>query len=442
MELSHIKRFLEYWTGDPIFQARLSKDPSPTVTTYRIDVDPEACRVMINRELAQTTPPEKVDPDVRAYREWIRQKIAHRRSTRERGRTENQAFAAWRQRQLNRYFSEVNDRSFDSNVHTPWSIELSKGCSIGCEYCGFGAGRLTHVARFTAENERLFRDILRVMGDFFGEGADQAILYNATEPLDNPDYEKYLTAFFDEFGKSPQTTTAAWHHNLGRTRRLLEQQRAENGYVNRFSINSQEQFALCMESFPPEELEDVELILQFPEACKRVRKAAAGRGRDADPLAAESTIACTTGFRINLPERTVRLVSPTTHLERWPMGEILFTKGTFKTGKDLKMFLEDTCANVMEFRPRDDSVPHFRSDLQVTYNEKGHLCLESRNRRIILHEEISADLSRRLDGIRNIGQIVRQMMDTHPPEILYHKLRSWWRSGFLEDPNAGEEAHW
>ena len=54
-----------------------------------------------------------------------------------------------------------------------------------------------------------------------GDAAGRGLCYYATEPLDNPDYECFLVDFHAEFGRVPQTTTAAATRDIERTRRLL-----------------------------------------------------------------------------------------------------------------------------------------------------------------------------------------------------------------------------
>jgi hypothetical protein len=133
-----------------------------------------------------------------------------------------------------RMLTQVGPREFLVNGHLPFTVELTKGCSIGCDYCAANAGPLRRIARFTEANARLFRDILRTIAEFFGERADIGFLYYATEPLDNSDYERYQQIFREELGRLPPTTTAAWWRKPERARRILQMGRDSNGWNNRF----------------------------------------------------------------------------------------------------------------------------------------------------------------------------------------------------------------
>src|SRR6185436_13943892 len=141
----------------------------------------------------------------------------------------------------------------------PYAIELSSGCSLRCNYCGFDAPRLSAVAKFDEANEKLFREILEELGRFFGKGAECTFLFWATDPFDNPDYERYLLAFHDQFGVVPGTTTALWYRDLDRSRKLIELTREHNEEIiyTRFSINSVRHLELCLKTWSASDLRDV-----------------------------------------------------------------------------------------------------------------------------------------------------------------------------------------
>lgn len=431
MECWEIKRFLEWWTADARFRDAVERDPWGTVRAHGLEVDPEACRPLHDRAMAALQAAD-VHPAVQAYREFILAKLRHRAELQRRAATSNLAFAAWRRRQMARYFTQVGRLSFASNCHLPWAMELTRGCAEPCPFCAFNVGPLRAVARFTPENERLFRGVLRALHAFFGDATETGFLYYASEPLDNSDYERYLHAFYEELGVTPQTTTAAWHRNLDRTRRVLAQSRAEAGWVNRFTVNSLPLLERCMASFSAEELEDVELIVHAPGSRQSLVKA--GRGAAADPEATGGTVACVTGFCINLPERTVRLVSPSTDLERWPQGEMVFASGSFGTAEDLAAFLADCEARVLAWRPGDDFVPRFRPDLEVADGGTDRLEVRTPSWRLTLRGELLHDVALAVDGARTVDGIVDALEERHDAAPVYHTLRSWWRGGFLCEP--------
>lgn len=426
MKRYDIKRFMEYWTGDPVFQKRFSDSPKAAVIEYALVVDADACAI-----LTESNPDIKTHhPDISAYQAWTRALVQKRRLMRHEGRTDNPAFAAWRSRQIMRYYHQATPVFFDKNVHLPWTIELSEGCSIGCSYCGFNAGPLRHVARFTPENERLFRGILGVMARFFGKGAELCILYNATEPLDNPDYEKYLHAFYQELAVTPQTTTAAWFRDLPRTRRLLEQSRAENGYVNRFSINSVPHFHLVMKWFSARELDDVLLLKMWPEAS--TPKVLAGRGKQSGIGHIKGTVGCTTGFRINLCERRISLLSPTNDLERWPNGEMVFAEDRFDSPEQVARFVKKCNSRFFEFSPGDGFVPIFRQNLRPGISNGFRLTLNSSQGSCVFHDGFTARVASSMDGEKTIADIVNGFARQRQNDAR-NTIIGFWKAGFLDE---------
>ena len=68
----------------------------------------------------------------------------------------------------------------------------------------------------------MWHDILSFAKEAIGPAAGWGTCYYATEPLDNPDYEKFADAFYDVFGVVPQLTTAAAMRKPERTKAYLE----------------------------------------------------------------------------------------------------------------------------------------------------------------------------------------------------------------------------
>jgi hypothetical protein len=89
-------------------------------------------------------------------------------------------------------------------------------------------------------------------------------------------------------------------------------------------------------SFSPEELLLVELLPQFPEApeCHLIE---AGRNRAEDREdEVGDTIACISGFVVNMQERSVRLMTPFVADKAHPTGEWTLEKRPFATADDLE----------------------------------------------------------------------------------------------------------
>ncbi len=90
----------------------------------------------------------------------------------------------------------------------------------------------------------------------------------ATDPLDNPDYERFLADFHDVLGRCPQTTTAQPHKDTERTRELLRLSHSLGSPVDRFSIISLNVLNRVHVAFSPGELLRVDCIPQNREAIR------------------------------------------------------------------------------------------------------------------------------------------------------------------------------
>lgn len=332
--VGHLKRAAELYAGDADFRARFDGAPEDALRAARLSVEPDAARLL----LAGPSGADDADPprQYAAYCRFTAEKIRLREEMKTRlCAPSDERFRAWRGRQSRRCWIEMGARNF-AFVHAPLAFELSLGCSVGCPFCGLAAERLQKVFRWSEENERLWRGVLRAAHEAVGDAAGHGTCYYATEPLDNPDYERFIEAYYDEFGIVPQTTTAAAARHPERVRRILAMGRRLSPHIDRFSLTSREAFRAVMELFSVEELVPVELLTQFPEAPSCLF-AKAGRARDyerqdkVDQSELLDTIACLSGFVINMAEGSIRLVTPVSPDEAHPTGERLYAKEYFST---------------------------------------------------------------------------------------------------------------
>lgn len=344
MEAYDVKRFLEWAVGDPRFRRNFKADPLQAIEKYEIDVDLGAVTILFDEDLNNNpTLLDNAHPAVKEHFKRTREVDQRRDMVGKQVEPDNDAFARWRSRQIN-LFSSNHRINEGFKLHRPFSIELSKGCSIHCDYCAFNVGRLTDIAKFTHENQKQFRQILFFLSEFFGKAANTGLLYFATEPFDNPDYEQYLQVFHQVFGVIPHTTTAAWFKDIERTKRLIKKIEEKDGERLRLSVNSLDCLALCMRSFTAKEMENVRLILNNPGAIRVIRKA--GRGAHV-PGAIEGSIACLTGFIFNLSDRTIRLISPRYDLKKYPLGYRTFAKESFDDIRGILRFLQQCQETLM-----------------------------------------------------------------------------------------------
>ena len=372
--IANTKRFLERWVADEQFRAEVLLDAQKAADRHEIEVDAEAIRPLWDR--VSSTDPVNVSAQVYYYREYCREKLAMRDQMRiADGEPEHALFRKWRQRQINRFFRQVPLAEAVAVVHAPFAVELNQGCSVGCWFCGVAAPPLSATFEYTPENSKLWRNILSELHSVIGAGAQTGFCYWATDPLDNPEYESFLGDFHREFDRFPQTTTAQPLRDVTRLKALLAKTTSQRPMINRFSTLSLHMFNSVHRLYTADELLHVEIVCQQPESI--ATKAHAGRARHAPvsrdhgssleaPTQRHSTIACVSGFLINLPLGEVRLISPVPASERWPLGYRVYGQARFT---DASSFRDAICGLIrsgMRESLRLDDIVSIESNLELS----------------------------------------------------------------------------
>lgn len=269
------------------------------------------------------------------FREMIRKVHAYSAEKCSLDKIKDPRFKLWFKRQSarNRFQSKVI-RHMEGFFYVGSVFELADGCSIGCDFCCLDAKRLSAVYRYTPKNALKWREMLQIMKDILGDFAASGVCYFATEPFDNPDYEKFLKDFHDIYGYLPQTTTAAADRDVRRTRAFLESLGEEElaHAAVRFSVTSLEQLRKIHGSFTPEELYYVEVLTNNPESINAYSKT--GRSvRLSDEMNDKNfldvTNICVCGFVTNMPRQTVKLVAAYRPSERYPLGMRILEEQSF-----------------------------------------------------------------------------------------------------------------
>lgn len=369
--ISHIKRFTERWQAHPEFRKQVGIDPYKTIVNYGLKVEPEEIRPIWDREFTnQFAEGEvKIPPILALYREFDR-KFGKVETMKSAAASPSQpSFKAWRERQLARTASQFKKSVHEAIVHAPVCFELSKGCSIGCKFCGIAAPRLSDIFVYNSENAALWYQVIELMKELLGPAVGAGFCYWATDPLDNPDYEKFCSDFHTVTGIFPQTTTAQPLKNPARTRSLLKLSREKSGVLNRFSILSLKMLEQVYAEFTAEELALVRLALLNEEADSikansgRERERNLKQGRLDTEFPDQGTIACVSGFLFNMVDRSVKLISPCNADEQWPLGYIVYDQGTFSNIDDLKVLIERMITEKMPLTVRSNDLIKFRRDL-------------------------------------------------------------------------------
>ncbi|MET7775722.1 radical SAM family RiPP maturation amino acid epimerase [Streptomyces mirabilis] len=400
-DVAWTKRTLERWLVDKTFRDRFADDAVEALRGIGSPLTPEQVRPFLGDKEGTGGDDREIPLSARRYRVFLTEKLDHRAELRAHGQTTtDRRMATWRARQMKRCNGELGASRSQAIVHAPAAFELSKGCTVGCWFCGVAAPKFDHTWPYTDEHAALWRETLRVMDATIGEPMRDAFLYWATDPLDNPDYEHFLTAFHEALGQCPQTTTAIGHKDVERTRRLLELARGRGSKVDRFSIIAVSALHRIEEAFTAEELLHVECIPQNKGAAKSFRKSNAGRARkfahkrsdELVPEDASSTIACVSGFLFNMVDRSVQLITPCDASDRWPLGYWVLDKGTFDTGAELGELIETMIAKNMRTRLRLQDPVRLRPDVKVTVAD-GELRAVSRGQHLTLGQGDLDDLA-------------------------------------------------
>ena len=391
-----VKRTLEMWAsglfGEAFRQAALA---GAAPADQRAIIPEVADALVMGRPLVE-------EPALAEYVAFQKGLLVWRDSIRLESAPSHSLFRRWRERQIRRSMMEIGESQNSRITHIPAGFELSKGCSVNCWFCSMNAGPLKKVFRYTPKNAALWRDVLQALRNVIGPAAAWSSSYWATEPLDNPDYEAFCLDFHCLNGKYPQTTTSVPLRNVERTRRLLVNSFQRGCLINRFSVHTAEAFRGILAAFTPEELAFTELLLENPEsanpfarvgrlfgvdridpelaaseddklrsllknaaqpdAAARLDRAVvnssylnenavcANEGQSEITVNIPSSTSCMTGFLVNMPERTVELISPCAADADWPKGYLIFDQGIFTDAHSFESLLERMIADNMKER--------------------------------------------------------------------------------------------
>ncbi len=440
-QLTQIKRFAERWSGDAEFRQLFRSDARQAIAKYDLKVDPEEVRFISEPESIESLEQQ------RTIVQKIAQIIGHSAKM-AKAKVENYTnlsearITAWRRRNRIRLITQMP--KFNEQIgFFPAAFELSKGCSGKCWFCSVAAIPLQDVFPHTEENTKLWRQVLELMKDILGTpAAAESFCYWATDPLDNPDYEKFCLDFYEIMGNFPGTTTAQAAKNPTRTRNLLKLSQAKDSSNIRFSILSLKMLNQIHQEFTPEELAFVHLVLQNKEAEKPI-KVNAGRAREtkrkqpklSSQFGDDLTNICVSGFLFNMVERSVKLISPCVADDRWPMGYRIHDRGNFSNIEELTQLLEEMISTHMPLTVKPEDLIRFRSDLHYESDEDGFQ-LSTQFKTFKFHN---------VPYLKELGELIEQGDKTAeeiastfslrglPTHFTFRYLNQLWDKGLLED---------
>ena len=361
-KLSHVKRFLELFTGDTAFRAVMIREPSRRQEVadgngLKIEVKHLWRENYANEESPHNLASTDL-PLANLWRDWIRDHSTFRAMLREEGYSgkARPAYDAWRSRQVERMIRQLGSGAADGITHPIMAFALSDGCSVGCWFCALGASHLRDRFQRKPANVKLWREILGVSRDIFGKALQTSFCYWATEPFDNPNYLDFLEDYREIVGALPQTTSAVPLRDIVWTRRLMEMHENYPGIPSRFSVTTCNIMKQLHKIFSPLELLRYELIMQSVDSNSpkiRAGKILNRLGCDDEQSSGSqierkpSTIACVSGFYVNMCQRSVQLVSPCIASEQWPLGYRIHREETYSNYKQFGDFIEDAIRECM-----------------------------------------------------------------------------------------------
>lgn len=364
-----------------------------------------------------------------------------------------EAYRQWRERQKARALFALGNVL--ASGHAPFCVELTRGCSLGCWFCGLSAGRLEKVL---PTDLKLWRKMLEALYGLFGASGARGFLYWATDPLDHPDYELFSGVFRNVFGRFPATTTAAAHVDPDRTRKLIAAARAGHCPALRFSVVSLRRMTWLHSEFSVEELADVELLPV--NRASALGLAEAGRMRDkadrrwASRLAGEkrklrewekgdlsnhTTIACVSGFLVEPVDGRIRLISPEPSSDRSPDGYAVFDEVRYDTADSFRRGLDTLVERHMGPEPppalalqRGVEVRSLSAHA-VTASARRHEVTFTASVRKIDHLPTLAMAFRDAAPVRETANAVARRFGLQPGTVR-RDVADLWRRGVLIEP--------
>jgi radical SAM family RiPP maturation amino acid epimerase len=455
--LADIKRFSECLVGDPDFREALAKNAGNLAGVsgaYGLAIDAEQLLPIFSKEHSQYRfKDDSRWPLVQLWDAFIQDKLRHRDTLIGQADSQgvNPRYDAWRKRQMRRCASELGTHN-SSIVHSLVAYELTRGCTVGCWFCGISADKFGGALAFNDETETLWRGVLQTMVEKFGSGARSGFCYWATDPCDNQDYPEFLRVHHEVTGMLPQTTTAIPLKHIDLTRRVLALSKEHPCVTNRFSILTKSIMQRVHQEFSPLELLNVELVMQQKDALtaksisgrasERMKSnRAKGREESISTLPSQSsTIACVSGFLVNMLDKKVRLASPTRASEQWPDGYRVYEEAHFETAEEFASVVEGMIDRHMPDTLSERDVLSFRSDLSVSKTDHGFVAETQALRRTYENPRFGQHLGELiLAGTHTVDHIVRDLAGAGENLLDIHcELQTLFDAGlFNDDPIHG-----
>jgi hypothetical protein len=190
------------------------------------------------------------------------------------------------------------------------------------------------------------------------------------------------------------------------TRRILALNNKYRTTINRFSVLTKKTLYRIHETFTPDELMGVELVLQSREAT--VAKSVSGRARQRVEAKSKeltedhTTIACVTGFLVKLPVGLIQLVTPCRSTAETPNGYHIMAERRFHDAASFAAALREL-EHCMVVEAGSGDTLALRRDLALERNEEGFVIRDGR-----LVHSVAANFAPRLGELLEAGNYTFQ----------------------------------
>lgn len=357
-------------------------------------------------------------------------------------------YHAWRMRRIGATKSELGTYGFEID-HPALAIEMQVGCSVGCYFCAFDAKKLEKVFDINAPgNRELFRGVALSLRNRLGWSSGHALLYWSTEPADNPHYIEFMKEYKAVTGSSVCTATARADEKW--VADLLEHY--GNSPWPRISVLTRSIMYKLHKRFTPEQARHMVLLMQQKDGEEFREKVPGGRDKMVARLQTyddlremdtarrpdnmdvpQGSIACVSGFLINIIEKTIRLISPCYTTEQYRYGYRVFDEVSFTDAADFDRQLAAMIERKMVFEPYAGMPMRFRDDLRYRPQADGFR-LTTRNQ---VHEcagnDVYAPLGELLhQGTLTYEQVVDSLVDRgYNAMVVAAIIKAMFDDGFL-----------
>ena len=316
--IGYAKRFYECWNFVPGFKESFKENPYEAIKVGNFHLHPDELALEENDNGICIKYCNSVMAD---YFDFVSDNYNRIDDEMEiRTKPNNPKMLKWYENRIEQSLQQ----GLDKRLYLPMAFELSQGCSVGCPFCGLAANKLSGIFEANSRNIELFEKIVNCSMDIIGPAAGKGILYYATEPLDNPNYEVFADIMFKKTGIIPQITTAVPLRDVSRIKKLLKQLNDNAKAYYRFSVLTVADLFRIYDSYQPEELLYTLIEPRFSETfCFSSTGRQAIRDNNYS-----GTISCIVGFVVNMYSRTISL-RYLCEADKWhPNGEcIVYTMG-------------------------------------------------------------------------------------------------------------------